>query len=84
MKDQIKDLLTQIAEEQIEAMTDHIARELAAKEDGKLSISLGCTLLRGTKTLSAEGGMSFNRKFSLTKTQCSADIDTDQAKLDLK
>ncbi len=83
MHNEIKNLLTTVCEEQINAMAEHVAKELAMKPDGKMSLSIGITLNRTPKTLNAEGGLSFSRKIAMEKTQCTADIDKDQAKLDL-
>lgn len=81
IENDIKQLLTTVCEEQIEAMAEHVAKELAMKADGKLGVSIGITLNRTPKVLNCEGGLSFNRKVSLEKTQCSAEIFKDQANL---
>lgn len=78
---EIEKLLTTVAEEQIGAMSEHVARELATRPEGKMTVSIGVTLTRTTKLLTAEGGLSFSKKFAMEKTQCSAPIDRDQMDL---
>lgn len=76
-------LLTDIFGEQLQAMLPLIAKELATRPDGKMSVKFSADIHQTPKALIAAGSVSYTpKKVSVEPTGLQIDLDKAQIKMD--
>lgn len=83
MIDQIEKLITEQITDLVAQNVDGIKDSLLQSEDGKQTVSLSCKLQLVGPKLYAKCGLSYSKKWT-DEVEGSADVDTDQGKLELQ